>query len=67
MFDALESQYHARIGFRRDVMGNVSVIDVNLLPGFSPIGHFAKCYLLARNFFYADTMKNACFIRNDKI
>ena len=57
VFDALGLKHHARIDFRRDKDGNVYVIDVNLLPGLGPIDHFAKCFLLARNFSYADTMK----------
>ena len=57
VFNVLGLKHHARIDFRRDKNGNVSVIDVNLLPGLGPIDHFAKCFLLARNFSYADTMK----------
>ena len=57
VFNALGLKHHARIDFRRDKDGNVYVIDVNLLPGLGPIDHFAKCFLLAHNFSYADTMK----------
>ncbi len=57
VFNALGLDHHARIDFRRDKDGNVYVIDVNLLPGLGPIDHFAKCFLLAKNFSYADTMK----------
>lgn len=57
VFEALGLKHHARIDFRRDSDGNVFVIDVNLLPGLGPIDHFAKCFLLTKNFSYADTMK----------
>lgn len=57
VFVLLKLKHHARMDFRRDKDGNVFLIDVNLLPGLGPVDHFAKCFLLTKNFSYVDTMK----------
>lgn len=44
VFKTLHIHHHARIDMRRDKDGNVFVIDVNLLPGLSPIGLFSRSY-----------------------
>lgn len=58
---ALGIRHHARIDFRfskTDEKGELYVIDVNLLPGLGPIDHFSKCFLLAKNQSYTDTIKS---------
>lgn len=55
--DVLKIKHHARIDFRENKNGKLYVIDVNLLPGFSPLGDWSRCYLLAGNYSYIDSMK----------
>lgn len=56
-FKALGLKHHARIDFRSDKKGNLYVIDVNAIPGLGMKAHFAKCFLLSRNYSYIDTLR----------
>ena len=57
VFNLMSLKHHARIDFRKDLNGELYVIDVNLLPGLGPINYFARCLLLSRNISYTDTIK----------
>lgn len=53
----LDIRHHARIDIREDADGNLYVIDVNLIPGLSPVGLYARSFLLNYNFAYSDTIE----------
>lgn len=56
VFGILNIKHHARIDFRMDKLGRLYVIDINLIPGLSPIGHFVKCFSLCENKSYHDAL-----------
>ena len=59
VFTKLGLKHHARMDFRIDSNGDYWLIDVNLIPGLSPIGLWAKCLLLSLNMSYKDAVNAA--------
>lgn len=55
--DIFNIKHVCRVDFRRDIYGNLYVIDVNALPGLGMKAHLSKCFLLQKNYSYIDTMK----------
>lgn len=50
-------RHHARIDVREGTDGKLYVIDVNLIPGLSPVGLYSRSFLLNYNYSYSDTIK----------
>lgn len=57
VFLSLGLKSHMRIDVRKDRMGNLYVIDVNLIPGLGKNGLLAKSLLLSENISYTDAIK----------
>lgn len=56
VFNLLGLRHHARMDFRMDNDGGYWLIDVNLIPGLSPIGLWAKCLLLSNDMSYKEAV-----------